>query len=183
MATRAEKSTKLAHSAHSASKTETETNRNRIQIRATLCQPPHLSGRTASVSGAETSFSFFYAKEQSVLLLLLLVAVVVILFSVRSSKRSCSAYARWHFDDLKSSLTHTHTHAHKRSSYAAAGVQCGAYTPYIYMDIYSTYMHANLSSRRAPTEGRMQLWAAAIYDACMYIHMLHVCMVYMHRYS
>lgn len=63
MATRAEKSTKLAHSAHSASKTETETNRNRIQIRATLCQPPHLSGRTASVSGAETSFSFFLCQR------------------------------------------------------------------------------------------------------------------------
>lgn len=143
MATRAAKSTKLAHS---ASTTETETNRNRIQIRATLSQPAPTSVRANCIrKWSRGELSFFYAKEQSVLV------VVVILFSQLEAQLLCvCAMTFRRLQELSYTLTHTQT-------LHLCCCRRAVHTPPIYMDIYSTYMYANLSSRRAPTEGRMQL--------------------------
>lgn len=120
MATRAAKSTKLAHS---ASKTETETNRNRIQIRATLSQPAPTSVRANCIrKWSRGELSFFYAKEQSVLV------VVVILFSQLEAQLLCvCAMTFRRLQELSYTLAHTHTDAALMLLQA-----CSAYTPYIY---------------------------------------------------
>lgn len=104
MATRAAKSTKLAHS---ASTTETETNRNRIQIRATLSQPAPTSVRANCIrKWSRGELSFFYAKEQSVLV----VVVVVILFSQLEAQLLCvCAMTFRRLQELSYTLTHTQT--------------------------------------------------------------------------
>lgn len=161
MATRAAKSTKLAHS---ASKTETE---SKSEPRS-ASPPPHLSGRTASVSGTEASWAFFMPKSKVFLLLLLL------LFYFRSSKRSCSAYARWHFDDFKSSLTHSHTHRH--CTYAAAGVQC-IHPPYIW--IYIVHICMQIWALDAH---RLKAACSSELPQCM-MHVHNICCTYICMYT